>query len=184
MRAKARQVNSVELDQKLKQKFKVGDGCSISAENIAELCVILVDFVLKLEPLVWNTWRQLSPRSAVRPQGALTKKIGQYLNNEADVPVSQVDNDLKMLQRLIAAMTSAVSRAGGQFAKRHLARFSPLEIEALVKMETGSVFVSHDVKCWKKYKELAETLNEDSIEMEIRKAIVDYVESLTKGMGQ
>ncbi|MGB2863187.1 MAG: hypothetical protein WBC05_07655, partial [Sedimentisphaerales bacterium] len=73
---------------------------------------------------------------------------------------------------------------GGQFAKRHLAKFSPLEIEVLVKMEPGSVFVSHDVKCWKKYKELAEMLNEDSIEMEIRKAIVDYVESLTKGMGQ
>jgi len=184
LRPKARQDNSIELDQKLKQKFKVADECSISAEKISELNATLIDFVLKLEPLVWNTWRQLSPRSAVRPQGALTKKIGQFLSSDAEVSVNQVDDDLKVLQRLIAAMTSAVSRAGGQFAKRHLARFSPLEIEALVKMEPGSVFVSHDVKCWKKYKELAETLNEDSIEMEIRKAIVDYVESLTKGMGQ
>jgi len=136
LRPKARQDNSIELDQKLKQKFKVGNECSISAEKMAELNAILVDFVLKLESLVWNTWRQLSPRSAVRPQGDLTKKIGQFLS------------------------------------------------KALVKMEPGSVFVSHDVKCWKKYKELAETLNEDSIEMEIRKAIVDYVESLAKGMGQ
>jgi len=184
LRPKARQNNSIELDQKLKQKFKVGDDCSISAEKMAELSAILVDFVLKLESLVWNTWRQLSPRSAVRPQGALTKKIGQFLSNDVETSVNQVDNDLKVLQRLTAAMTSAVSRVGGQFAKRHLARFSPTEIEALVRMEPGSVFVSHDVKCWKKYKELAETLNEDSIEMEIRKAIVDYVESLTKGMGQ
>jgi len=183
LRPKARQGNSIELDQKLKQKFKVRDDCCISAGQISELNATLIDFVLKLEPLVWNTWRQLSPRSAVRPQGALTKKIGQFLSGDAEVSVNQVDDDLKMLQRLIAAMTSAVSRAGGQFAKRHLARFLPLEIEALVKMEPGSVFVSHDVKCWKKYKELAETLNEDSIEMEIRKAIVDYVESLTKGMG-
>jgi hypothetical protein len=184
LRPKVRQDNSIELDQKLKQMFKVGDECSISAENIAELNATLVDFVLKLESLVWNTWRQLSPRSAVRPQGALTNKIGQFLSNDAEISVNQVDDDLKVLQRLIAAMTSAVSRVGGQFAKRHLAKFSPPEIEALVKMEPGSVFVSHDVKCWKKYKELAETLNEDSIEMEIRKAIVDYVESLTKGMGQ
>ncbi len=184
LRQKARQDNSIELDQKLKQKFKVADECSITADQISELNATLIDFVLKLEPLVWNTWRQLSPRSAVRPQGALTKKIGQFLSSDAEVSVNQVDDDLKVLQRLIAAITSAVSRAGGQFAKRHLARFSPLEIEALVKMEPGSVFVSHDVKCWKKYKELAETLNEDSIEMEIRKAIVDYVESLTKGMGQ
>jgi len=151
---------------------------------MAELSAILVDFVLKLESLVWNTWRQLSPRSAVRPQGDLTTKIGQFLSSDAEISVNQVDDDLKVLQRLVAAMTSAVSRVGGQFAKRHLAKISPLEIEVLVKMEPGSVFVSHDVKCWKKYKELAETLNEDSIEMEIRKAIVDYVESLTKGMGQ
>jgi len=184
LRHEAGQDNSIELDPRLKQKFKVGDESDISAENVAELSAILIDFVLKLEPLVWNTWRQLSPRSAVRPQSALTEKIGQFLSSGAEVSVNQVDDDLKMLQRLIAAITSAVSRAGGQFAKRHLARFSPLEIEALVKMEPGSVFVSHDVKCWKKYKELAETLNEDSIEMEIRKAIVDYVESLTKGMGQ
>ena len=184
LRPKARQENSIELDQKLKQKLKVGDDCSISAEKMAELSAILVDFVLKLESLVWNTWRQLSPRSAVRPQGDLTTKIGQFLSNDAEISVNQVDDDLKVLQRFTAAMTSAVSRVGGQFAKRHLAKFSPLEIEALVKMEPGSVFVSHDVKCWKKYKELAEMLNEDSIEMEIRKAIVDYVESLTKGMGQ
>jgi hypothetical protein len=184
LRPKARQDNSIELDRKLKQKFKVGDDCSISAEKIAELNAILVDFALKLESLIWNTWRQLSPRSAVRSQGALTEKIEQFLSDDAEVSVNQVDDDLKVLQRLIAAMTSAVSHVGSQFAKRHLARFSPSEIEALVKMEPGSVFVSHDVKCWKKYKELAEMLNEDSIEMEIRKAIVDYVESLAKGMGQ
>jgi hypothetical protein len=164
--------------------LKVGDECSISAEKVVELNAILVDFALKLESLVWNTWRQLSPRSAIRSQGDLTKKIGRFLSDDAEISVNQVDDDLKVLQRLIAAMTSAVSRVGSQFAKRHLARFSPSEIEALVKMEPGSVFVSHDVKCWKKYKELAEMLNEDSIEMEIRKAIVDYVESLAKGMGQ
>ncbi len=184
LRPKARQGNPIKLDQQLKQKFKVADECSISAEKMAELSAILVDFAFKLESLVWNTWRQLSPRSAVRPQGALTKKIGQFLSSDGEISVNQVDDDLKVLQRLTAAMTSAVSRVGGQFAKRHLAKFSPLEIEVLVKMEPGSVFVSHDVKCWKKYKELAETLNEDSIEMDIRKAIVDYVESLTKGMGQ
>ncbi|MHC4437466.1 MAG: hypothetical protein ACYS3S_08915 [Planctomycetota bacterium] len=158
LRPKARQDNSIELDQQLKQKFKVGDKCSISAEKITELNAILIAFVLKLESLVWNTWRQLSPRSAIRPQGDLTEKIGQFLSNDAEISVNQVDEDLKVLQRLIAAMISAVSRVGSQFAKRHLAKFSSSEIEALVRMEPGSVFVSHDVKCWKKYKELAEML--------------------------
>jgi hypothetical protein len=183
LRPKVPQDSSVELGQEQKNTLQVGREHT-NATQIAELNALLVDFVLKLEPLVWNTWRKLSPRSAVRPQGSLKKNIEQFLGDDTDVSGDQFDNDLKVLQRLIAAIISAVSQAGGQFAKRHLAKFSPSEISALVKMEHGSVFVSNEVKCWRKYVELAETLNEDSIEMEIRKAIVDYVESLAKGMGQ
>jgi len=183
LRPKVKNDDSFEFGQELKAKLKIGSGRSLDSAQLAELSAMLIDFVLRLEPLVWNTWRKLSPRSTVRQQGELTTKIGQFLCDE-EMSGNKVDDDLKVLQRLIAAMTSAVSRAGGQFAKRHLARFSPSEISALVKMEPGSVFVSHEVKCWRKYVELAETLNEDSIEMEIRKAIVDYVESLAKGMGR
>ena len=185
LRPKARQGNSIELDQKLKKKFKVGDDCSISAEKIAELSAILVDFVLKLEPLVWDTWRQLAPRSAVRQKGALTKEIGQFLSDDAEISVSQVDDNLKVLRWLILAMTSAVSCLDDQFAQRHFAKFKPSSIEDVVRMEPRSFLVGHNVKCWKKYEELAKKmLNEQSIEMEIRKAIVDFVESLAKGMDQ
>jgi hypothetical protein len=175
---------SVDLDKELRTKLQISSEQKLESKEMAELSVMLVEFVLKLEPVVWNTWRALSARSAVRPQGALAKKIGRFLCKDAEASNSPVDDDLKVLQKLIVAMTTAVSRVGGQFAKRHLAKFSPFEIAALVKMEPGSVFVSHEVKCWRKYVELAETLNEDAIDMEIRKAIVDYVESLTKGMGR
>ena len=184
LRPKVKGDHTVELDQKLKEKLQIGGERNLDAAQLVELNAMLVDFVLKLESLVWNTWRQLSPRSSVRSQGAVAKKMGQFLCDGTGSSGNQIDDDLKLLQRLIAAITSAVSRVGGQFAKRHLAKFSPSEIEALVRMEHGSVFVSHEVKCWRKYLELAEALNEDSIEMEIRKAIVDYVESMAKGMGR
>jgi hypothetical protein len=184
LRPKAKQDYSVELGQNLKEKLQISDESALDANQIEELSGMLVDFVLALEPLIWNTWRKLSSRSTIRPQGALKKTLGQFLCNEAEVSGNKVDNELKDLQRLIAAITTAVSRVGSQFAKHHLAKFSPSEISALVRMEHGSVFVSQEVKCWRKYAELAETLDEDSIEMEIRKAIVDYVESLVKGRGQ
>lgn len=184
LRSEVTRGDSPDLGQELKAKLQISGERSLRTAELSELAAMLVEFVLKLEPLVWNTWRTLSPRSAVRPQGALAKKIGQFLSGDGQVSGSSVDDDLKVLQKLIAAMTTAVSRAGAQFAKRHLAKFSPSEIAALVKMEPGSVFVSHEVKCWRKYVELAETLNEDAIDMEIRKVIVDYVESLAKGMGR
>ena len=184
LRPGPRQDDFIDLDQELKAKLQMSGDLSLSAKELTELTAMLIEFVLKLEPLVWNTWRTLAPRSTVRSQGALATKIGQFLCKNAEVSGSLVDEDLKILQRLIAALTTAVSRAGGQFAKRHLAKFSPSEIAALVRMEPGGVFVSHDVKCWRKYVELAETLNEDAIDMEIKKAIVDYVESLAKGIGR
>jgi hypothetical protein len=175
---------SGESIEKLRTELQLGDKPGFDANRLAELIVLLATFVYKLEPLVWNTWRKLSPRSGVRQSGDLKKTIGQFLNNGSNVSQENVDNELKELQRLIAAVITAISRVGSQFAKHHLARFSPSEISTLVRMEHKSVLVSHEVKCWRKYLALADMLTEDSIETEITKAIVSYVESLVKGMGR
>ena len=175
---------SGESIEKLRTELQLGDEPGFDANRLTELIVLLATFVYKLEPLVWNTWRKLSPRSGVRQSGDLKKTIGQFLNNDSNVSQENVDNELKELQRLIAAVITAISRVGSQFAKHHLARFSPSEISTLVRMEHKSVLVSHEVKCWRKYLELADMLTEDSIETEITKAIVSYVESLVKGMGR
>ena len=175
---------SGESIEKLRTELQLGDEPGFDANRLTELIVLLATFVYKLEPLVWNTWRKLSPRSGVRQSGDLKKTIGQFLNNDSNVSQENVDNELKELQRLIAAVITAISRVGSQFAKHHLARFSPSEISTLVRMEHKSVLVSHEVKCWRKYLELADMLTEDSIETEITRAIVSYVESLVKGMGR
>ena len=175
---------SGESIERLRTELRLGDEPGFDANRLTELIVLLATFVYKLEPLVWNTWRKLSPRSGVRQSGNLKKTIGQFLNNDSNVSQEHVDNELKELQRLIAAVITAISRVGSQFAKHHLARFSPSEISTLVRMEHKSVLVSHEVKCWRKYLELADMLTEDSIETEITKAIVSYVESLVKGMGR
>lgn len=173
---------SEKLAQDLKAKLQLGDGLSVRADRLAEVTVLLVDFVFKLEPLVWNTWRALSPRSSIRPPAGLKKTLGQFVGGDAAGPDQKFEPELRMLQRLVAAIVTAVGRVGKQFAKGHLARFSPSEISALVQMEHRSVFVSQEVQCWRKYVELAETLTEDSIEIELRKAIADYAESLIKGL--
>ena len=181
---KGRENYSDESIEKLRTQLRLGDEQAFDPDRLTELIVLLNNFVYKLGPLVWNTWRKLSPRSTVRRSGDLRKTIGQFLINDSNVSRENVDSELKELQQLIAAVITAISRVGSQFAKLHLAKFSPSEISSLVKMEHRSVLVSHEVKCWRKFLELADTLNEDSIETEITKAIVNYVESLVKGMGR
>lgn len=175
---------SDESIEKLRTKLQLGDEPDFDTDRLAELIVLLANFVYKLEPLVWNTWRQLSPRSSIRRSGDLKKAMGQFLSNDSNISQENVENELKELQQLTAAVITAIGRVGSQFAKHHLARFSPSEISSLVKMEHRSVLVSHEVKCWRKFLELADTLNEDSIDTEITKAIVNYVESLMKGLGR
>jgi len=172
---------SDEFAHGLRARLQLADGPDIKTDRLVEMVVLLADFVFKLEPLIWNTWRMLSPRSSIRPSGSLKKTVGQFICGDPKTPDKKAEHELRMLQRLIAAITTAVGRVGSQFAKRHLGRFSPSEISTLVRMEHGSVFVSHEVKCWRKYLELADTLTEGSIEAEIRKAIADYAESLIKG---
>jgi hypothetical protein len=172
---------SHELVQDLKAKLQLSDEPSLEADQLVELVVLMADFVFKLEPLMWKTWRILSPRSSIRPSNGLRKTAGKFVCDGSDAARKQFENELKGLQRLIAAMVTAVGRVGHQFAKRHLTKFAPSEITALVRMEHGSVFVSHEVRCWRKYLELADTLTEDLIETEIRKAVADYAESLVRG---
>ena len=175
---------SDESTEKLRILFQLDDDLNFDSDHLAELIILLANFVYKLEPLVWNTWKRLSPRSSIRRSSDLRKTIGQFLSNDSNVSQKHVDDELKELQQLSAAVITAIGRVGSQFAKQHLAKFSPAEISSLVKMEHRSVLVSHEVKCWRKFIELSDTLNEDSIEMEITKAIVNYVESLVKGMGR
>ena len=174
---------SEQTFQKLQAVLKSEAGQSVNSERLMELSIILAEFVFRLEPLVWNVWRKLSPRSNIRKSADLKDIMGKFVFNVPDVSCEQIDNELKELQRLIAAIITAISQVGSQFARVHLAKFSPSEISALVKVEKGSIMVSQEVKCWRKYLKLASNLNEDSIETEIRNAIVGYVNSLRKPMG-
>ena len=157
---------------------------TIDPVRTLELVGVLSDFAMKLDQLVWSTWRVISPRAEIRQGKKLQQTIRSFITGSQDVPLGQVSGDLERLRQLIAAMISAIGQAGRQFASRHLSRFAPAEIEALASLEGGGFLVSKDVKCWKKYKELAESLNEAAIENEITETIANYAEMIIKGIGR
>jgi len=149
-----------------------------------ELVGVLSDFAMKLDQLVWSTWRAIAPRAEIRQGRKLQQTVKSFITGSQDVPLGQVTGDLERLRQLIAAMISAIGQAGRQFASRHLSRFAPAEIEALASLESGGFLVSKDVKCWRKYRELAESLNEAAIENEITETIANYAEMIIKGIGR
>lgn len=171
---------SEELLGQLQTILQPDDAAGLEPTRVTALATLLIDFVIKIEPLVWNTWRKLSPHSSIRPSGNIKDTMKKFTCVGGDATKEPVEDKLKELHQIITAMITAVGRAGDQFAKHHLSKLSPSEITALVRLERKGVLVSHEVKCWRKYQELASELTEASIEAQIREAIVDCVESLMK----
>lgn len=173
-----------EAETLLRQNLRLSADGAIDPTRALELVGMLADFALRLDQLCWSSWQRISPRSTIRRDKPLQQTLKQFLVGSQDVPRGQVGGDLEKLRQLIASLISAVGQSGRQFASRHLARFSPVEIEALASMEGGGFLVSKEVKCWRKYTELADALNEASIENEIMETIANYAENLMKGLGR
>lgn len=169
-----------ELLDQLKAMLQPDDQAGLEPARIASMAALLTDFVIKIEPLVWNTWRKLSPHSKIRPSGNIKDVMKKFASADGDETQEAVGEKLKELNQIITALITAVGRAGDQFAKHHLSKLSPSEISALVRLEPKGVLVGHEVKCWRKYQQLAGELTEASIEAQIRDAVVDCVESLMK----
>ena len=98
------------------------------------------------------------------------------------VSQSQFQERLEKLRQLSAALVSSTSHTGRAFSQHFAAKYSPPEIEAMASMEPGGMLVSREVKCWRKYLELSESLDPSSIDRVIMAAITEYAESLMKGL--
>jgi len=173
-----------EAEAALRQNLRLSKDKGVEPTRTLELVGMLADFALRLDQLVWSSWQRIAPRSNIRRDKALQQTLKAFLVGDQDVPRGQVAGDLEKLRQLIASLVAAVGQAGRQFGSRHLARFSPVEIEALASMEGGGFLVSKEVKCWRKYTELADALNEASIDNEIMETIANYAENLMKGLGR
>lgn len=170
-----------EALDKFKAKLQLRDG-EPDAERVLDLVTMLAEAVSSLDQLTWTTWKTVSPRSAVRRPAPLGQSMGRFVAGDSEVGRGQVAQDVERVRQLTAALISAVSQIGRQFAQGHLAKFSPTEIAALAGMEGGSLLVSKEVKCWRKYVELAGALDESAIEAEIMQVLAAYAESLMKGL--
>lgn len=174
---------SEEAETQLRQTLRLTE-TTVDADRVLEQVGLLSDFALKLDQLCWGSWRRISPKSGIRQDKRLRETLGGHIVGDPDQPRGQVAADLEKLRQLIASLVSAVGQAGRQFASRHMARFSPHEIEAMASMESGGFLKGKDTKCWRKYVELADALTEAAIENEIMETIANYAENLMKGLGR
>lgn len=156
---------------------------SVHGGRLLELVVLLVRLAQSLEQLAWETWKRMAPRSTIRRPARLQGTMRRFVRGDADLTSGQIADDVNQLRRLLAALISAVARAGRRVGAAQFKTLSPSEIRLLVKTESGGglkslIQKSPDAKCWEKYVELAGQITEESIEREIIEAIVSSAEGL------
>ena len=147
-------------------------------ERQGELLNRLLPFSSALDQVVWGTWANVAPRSPLKRTGSLADDATRYLSGE-EPDAERVGATIDRLRQLTAAMISAVGLTSRRYAEWHHRRFAPSEIESLAKLDRR-ISGSGEVACWRKYREMADSFDESSIEADLHKEIVGYVEPLLK----
>ncbi len=176
-----RQVWPEHAAEKLRAHLKIPEGMELDPVRTVELLQLQLEFTLSLDQLVWSTWKAISPRSDIRGAGELKKTISPYLQGDQDVARGEVMMHLEKLRQLTAALISAISQTGRQFAQQHYTRFNPDNIEDAAKQEKKAL-EGIGVAAWRKYKELVGTTDQATIEREIMQLIAEYADRLMKGL--
>jgi len=155
----------------------------IDCERLAKFFTLLLSFQMGVGRVGWGTWKVMAPKSNAIRQVELRTLCAKFVSGDQSASAKQVEQGLDQTLRLVTALVSSIGQLGRQFASQHLATFSPDEIESIVRMEGGGFLTAREVRCWRKYSELArEALTEQALENAIRDTLVEYAESLMKGV--
>jgi len=122
----------------------------------------------------------VSPKSDLKRPGLIQRSSGRFIAGDTEISRTQIAGDIDRLRQLTAGLIGAIAQAGSLFAQRHVGRFAVANIEGDADKMPGA-FVSKEVKCWRRYKELAAVMEVQTIEREIQDAIGEYTETLIKG---
>ncbi len=168
--------------ERLRARLSIPASTAFDAARTVELAGMLVELALSLDQVVWNTWKQVAPRSELRRTGDLPRTLSRFATGDQDVARGQVKQDLERVRQLTAALISSVAQAGRQFAQRHSVRFSVDAIKDAAG--PGTMLKPQAVKCWEKYVELAGPLDSAALENELLQSIAKYAEDLVKGINR
>ena len=176
-----------DVQKWFREVLKLPANQRVDSARLMALVPVIVELSCGLHQFIWTAWRTLAPNSELRPalvslQAAMTR----YAAGDAGMTLEQVSRELTRLRQLAAALVAGIGETGRQFATHHCAKFSPAEIEAIVRMESGrgGVFARgpSEKDFWAKYKDLFGELGEETVEGEIRDTISRHVELLMKGL--
>jgi len=115
---------------------------------------------------------QFRPSSSDAP----AHTIGRFAVGDPAIGRDQLVNELKLLRQLTGALIGTLSQTG-RIAIQHFRSLAPEEIKLLV----GPKGFNRESAYWRKYEELAGSMDVPTIEEAIRAGLVAFAEPLIHG---
>jgi len=175
------QSKGLELPPELQGKLGMTAKDILDEERLTKLFGLLLEMIVSLDHLIWSLWKNIGPRSAVRRDPTadnLRRTVGRYLSGDREVATLQISQMLDKTRQLVAGLLSAIGAAGEIYARRHLEKFAPEKIRAAVEPKPAGFIGGAELKCWRRYVELANELSGEAVEAQILDGIVGYTEEL------
>jgi hypothetical protein len=175
------------LSEAVSKRLGTKELISVNQEQATFLLNKLLPLLVILDQLVWTVWKNIAPESRIKRQSgnilSIPAMIRDLVTQSRSYREDEMDPVFDKTQQLAAGLIGAIGPMGRTYGRKQAAKFSPIGIQDMVKREgTKGPFLGGDeAKCWIKYNELFEDLNEDQIEQEIHQAIVRYTEDLMRG---
>src|SRR5207248_1473756 len=160
------------------KQLQLGQSDSVRLEAAVQMLTLLVDFAMRLDQAVWNTWSQIDPQSEIRRPGLLQRSIAKFIRGEQTKASVQQDTD--KLLRLTASLMVSLQRVAQPVYRQFFDPLTPPNIEQGVG---GGMFKSKEAECWKKYRELAGGASESAFGATFHKAISKVVKELFPPQG-
>lgn len=167
-----------KAQQALKYMMKKLEIPDLDITRLVKLMLWLIEYAGSNDAVIWNTWRVVAPKSAVRRPSDLRKEMLMYLAGDKTLSGTRVEYAVELQKRLLAAIIAATSKLGAALANGPMRQFRVEEIKAAASAEGGGLLASLESRCWNRYQQLSADLDEESLEHAVKEALAAYTEKL------
>lgn len=173
---------SLNTEDAVTDKLRFDKNVPLDPERVLQLFGEQSVFITQLEKIVQATWRELSPRGgAISANSELGKTFERFATGDDDISRSQVSDQLERTRQLTAAMIAAIGRLGTVLAENLNKQIGPAVLEQAAKQDKRW-HEGVEIAAWRLFKERAESLDETELDREVRRLLVEYTESVARGM--
>ena len=173
---------SLNAEEAVIKKLGFSKEGPLDADRVLQLLIEQTQFMSQIARIVRATWQELSPRSAILPSAELAPMIEKFVTGDPDISRSQVDDEMERTRRLTAAMIAAIGRLGQVLSEKLTRELGVAALEQAARQDKRW-HEGIEATAWRVYKERSELFDETELDREIRRLLVEYTESVARGMG-